>query len=317
MSTQTTPNFKPEINLAHELIQILKTVLLLERPYGAGYIARIVTGDSRFELRKVTHKQLETFGSLDEHSKFRIEDIVYHMIESNLLEVTDPQYGTIQITEIGRAWLNEPKDWIVNRKQVFTGWWGYELLSAIRNIRKEAAAHSGKLPYELFSNYALARIVHGLPQTEEGLREIPGMKNLDQATLLLILTAIHEIVEKKAEDAESGIHSKANSPSHRQVKDLYESGFSLEEIAQRRNLQTQTARGYLFTLHKAGKLDLNPWIEQHLDPKVLFKGTEYFRSVDDRRLKSAQQVLGMDYDTLAFCRLYAEKVGESPLEYAS
>ena len=317
MSTQSTPKYNPEINLAHEFIQILKTVLLLERPYGASYVARIVTGDTRFELRKVTHKQLETFGSLDEHSKFRTEDIVYHLIESNLLEVTNPQYGTIQITEIGRAWLNEPKDWIVNRKDVFTGWWGVELLTAIRKIRNEAAAQAGKLPYELFSNYAIAKMIHELPETEEGLKKMPGMQNLDQASRLLILAAIHEIIEKKVEDTESGVHSKANSPSHRQVKDLYESGFSLEEIAQRRNLQTQKAREYLFTLHKAGKLDLNPWIEQHLDPKILFKGTEYFRSVDDRRLKSAQEVLGMDYDTLAFCRLYAEKVGEAPLKYAS
>lgn len=317
MSTTYNSYYKPEVNLIHENTQILKTVLLLERKYAAPYIARILMGDSRFDLRKVTHKELETYGALDHLSSFRIEDLVYYLVEQDLLEVDDPQYGTIVISKEGSAWLDDPQDMIVNRKDVYTGWWGFELRMAVRSIRKEAAENLGKRPYELFSNYAIAQMTRELPQTEEELDTIPSMRDLDQAVKLLILTAINQVAEKKNEDANSGIYSKAHSPSHRKVKDLYESGFSLEEIAERRKLQTRTVREYLFTLQKAGMLDLKPWIEQHLDPKILYKGAEYFRTVEDRRLKAAHEVLGMDYDTLALCRDYVDRAGEPGLQYAS
>ncbi|MEM7373704.1 MAG: RQC domain-containing protein [Bacteroidota bacterium] len=317
MTTETQKSFPTDINLQHESMQILKTVLLLDRPYSAAYISRILIGDNRFDLRKVSHKDLETFGALDAHSRFRLEDIIYYLTEEQLLEVTDPQYGTLKITDSGTQWLDNPQNMIVMRKEIFTGWWGFELLLAVRSIRKEAADRLGKQAYELFTNYTIACMIHQLPQDEQSLNALPGISQLEQAVKLLLLTAINQIVEKKEEDAVSGIHSKANSPSHRKVKDLYESGFSLEEIAERRKLQTTTVRKYLFTLHEAGKLDLNPWIEQQLDPKILYKGAEYFRSVDDRRLKPAHEVLGIDYDTLALCRHYAEKVGEPAMRYAS
>lgn len=309
--------YAQKANLIHEITQILKTVLLLERNYGAGYIARIAMGDSRFDLRKAAHKHLESYGALDSLSNLRIEDIIYYLIDLDFLEVNNEQYGTIAITDEGIAWLDEPQDMHVNRKEVYTGWWGFELRMALRSIRKDAAESADKRPYELFSNHAMVRMIRELPQTEQALDELPGMKTLSQAIKLLILTAINQIIEKKEEDANSGVYTKASSPSHRKVKDLYESGFSLEEIAERRKLQTSTVLQYLFNLEKAGKLDLNPWTEQHIDPKVLYKGAEYFRSVEDRRLSAAHQVLGIDYDTLALCRNYVDRVGEPELKYAS
>lgn len=317
MTTKSQTSYSSEINLTHEATHILKTVMLLERPYSASYISRILVGDSRFDLRKITHKELETFGALEGISKFRLEDIIYFLIDIDLLEVLDRRYGTLKVPKAGSSWLDAPQDIMVQKKEVFTGWWGLELLLALRSIRKDAADRLGKQAYELFTNYTMACMIHELPQTEEELNQLSGLKDLEPAVKLLILSAINEIVEKKEKDALKGTYSKANSPSHRKVKDLYESGFGLEEIAERRKLQTSTVREYLFTLHEAGKLNLNPWIEQHLDPKVLYKGTEYFRSVDDRRLKPAHEVLGIDYDTLALCRHYAEKVGEPAMRYAS
>ncbi|MEM7660219.1 MAG: helix-turn-helix domain-containing protein, partial [Bacteroidota bacterium] len=256
-------------------------------------------------------------GSLEELSSFRLEDLVYYLLEQGLIEVENPTYGTLSISAAGKAYLESPQDLWAQRKTVFTGWWGYALKQVLKGLRKDAASKLGKQPYELFSNHALQLMVRKLPSSKIELQAIPGLSELDAVMTEQILNEIAEISGKKAIDAEKGIFTRANSPSCRKVKEMYESGFSVSEIATRRELKETTVQGYLEILHEAGMLDLKPWIEEKLEAKALYKGTEYFRSVEDDRLKPAHEVLGLDYDTLRLCRLYVLKVGEPLMRYAS
>jgi ATP-dependent DNA helicase RecQ len=309
--------YSEQINLMPDAIQVLKCLLLLDRPYGASYLARLLRGDSRFEVRKLYHKELEIFGSLEDLSSFRIEDLIYYLMEQGLIQVDNATFGTLTISQAGKDYLEAPKDLWAKRKSVFTGWWGYALKQVLRGLRKDAAGKLGKQPYELFSNHALQLMVRQLPNTKVALLAIPGLSELDEVLTEQLLNEIAEISGKKAIDAERGIFTRAYSPSHRKVKEMYESGFSLSEIATRRELKETTVQSYLETLHEAGMLDLKPWIEEKLEAKALYKGTEYFRSVEDSRLKPAHEVLGLDYDTLRLCRLYVQQVGEPMMRYAS
>jgi ATP-dependent DNA helicase RecQ len=309
--------YSEQVNLAAEATAILKTLLMLDRAYGAGYIARLLKADTRFEVRKAYHKELEIYGALDDYSMFRIEDMTYYLLEQGLVQVDNPNFGTLTISEAGRTFLGKPQDLWAKRKEVFTGWWGWTLKTGLRSLRKDAALKLGRQPYELFSNHSLQLMILQRPNTATELLAIPGLLAVDEMLQEQILEEIREVSGKKAVDDVRGIYTKAYSPSHRKVKEMYESGFSVEEIASRRELKASTVRSYLETLHEAGMVDLKPWIEENVEAKSLYKGAEYFRSVEDNQLKPAHEVLGLDYDTLRLCRLYVQQVSEPALRYAS
>lgn len=298
-------------NITQESIQILKTALLLERNYSVSYLVRIVQADDRYEFRKPLHKELETYGTLEGLPSSRIEDITHYLIEQGMLRVNNRLYGTIDITDQGRDYLSDPSDIEASRQDVYRGWDGVQLSIALRNMRREVAEQSGKPPYEVFTNFVLSLIVRRMPATEEELRRIDGMRNLSATVKARILKETIQILNlKQRNDATGGSLQKAFSPGHRKIKDLFEGGFGVDEIARRRGVKSATIRQALAELHEAGMLDLKPWIEREVDSLTLHKGAEYFRSTHSPRIDEARQVLGYDYDILHLCRAYTSQVQE-------
>ena len=300
----STYNPNKVLDIREESVQILKTILLLDKSYSAGYLARVLQASEQFPLRNANHKELETYGVLSEHTYGNIADIIDYLIQESLLEVAHPTMGTLKVTAKGEEFLGDPQPLEVNRQNLRKSWYQYELMMKLKELRVQYAAKEELAPYLVFTNFTLRQLITILPETMAEMDEIPGMADQEESLKLQILASISEILEKKSQDDVSGIYSRAHSPSHRKVKEMYESGFDPAEIARRRKLQLGTVRNYLITLHQAGEIDLKPWIEETVDNKALHKAGEYFKQANSPKLKEAHEVLGLDYDTLELCRLY-------------
>ncbi|MEL6673831.1 MAG: HRDC domain-containing protein [Bacteroidota bacterium] len=305
------------LQIEHETTQVLKTVLLLPRAYSASYTVRVLLGDERFPLKDVAHRELETYSSLEDKTFGFVEDLVQYLLRRGFLQIKNTLYGTIEIGESGRSFLDQPEPIAVSRKELRKSWYDYQLLNTLRKLRKEIAEQEGKPPYTVFTNFAIQQILEKRPDSEEALLRIPGLENLPAPQRLILLTEITTLNEKIALDDRTGIYTRAFSPSHRKVKELFESGFELQEIAQRRNLQPNTVSEYLRNLARAGELDLKNWIEKQVESKALHRGAEYFRQAERPRLTEAHQVLGLDYDVLEWCRVYAQAGQEPRAVYAA
>ncbi|MEO1447927.1 MAG: RQC domain-containing protein [Bacteroidota bacterium] len=285
--------------------EILKTLMFLDRPYSAAYVARILQGDTRYELRKVVHSELETFGSLEVNTRQQIIDMIYYLIDQGYIEVKNQAFGTIAITQMGENFLSQPEAIELPRKELFSGWSYFQLMQELRTIRQGVAEAQHKEAYEVFTNHTMTLLLRHMPVDESALLKIPGIADLERATQLELLMAITKMSHKVEEDGRSGIYSRAYSPSHRKVKELFEEKFPLEDIAQRQGLTVERVRECLFNLHRAREIDLLPHIPELIDAQSLHKGVEYFKQVEDQRLKPAHEVLGLSYDTLKLCRLQA------------
>ena len=308
-------NTKTQIH--EEAVQILKTVLLLEKAFSPDYVQRIVTGNKRFPLRNINHEDLETFGSLEDVFFGRVIGIIDYLIKAEMLEVKNPQFGNLAITEKGESWLTNPEELEVDATEVRQVWYQQELSLQLRNVRKDLAEELACEPYELFTNHTMRQIVKHMPETMAELNQIAGMEEAEESVRLLIVAEIGRIMEKKALDDKTGIYTRANYPSHRKVRDLYQAGMAPDEIAKRRKVKLSTVEEYLSTLHRAGHVDLKPYIEETVDNKLLHKASKYFQQAENARLKEAHQVLGIEYDVLRKARTYAAEVWEAPLAYAS
>lgn len=294
------------LDIGMEAMAVLKTVLLLEKDYSGNYIQRILTGNGSFGWKRQQHKRLETFSELGEHHFAFVDDLINYLIKLGLLKVSNPAYGSISLTDQGKKWMENPESLMTTRGELRKSWYQIQLITALKALRKETAEQKDKQPFELFTNYTMDVLAEKLPQTEEALKAIPGVEKMDGATRLMVLTEITRIVEKKEIDDETGVFRKAYSPSHQKIKELFLSGKTVVEIAGERDLSQRTVTNYLENLHLAGEIDLRPWIENTIDGKVLHKVTQYFKQVQSRGLKQAFEVLGVDYNTLRFCRLYMD-----------
>ena len=91
-----------------------------------------------------------------------------------------------------------------------------------------------------------------------------------------------------------------------EIKDLLESGHTLPEI---RTLLGITLSDLVITLcdmHKAGLVDLVPWIERNVNAKTLFSATEYLTRVPNPTLAEGASALGIDINLMRFAeaRIY-------------
>ncbi len=298
----------PPTDVSARAMQILKTVLLLDRNYSAGYIARILTADDIYGFRKDEHRQLETFGALEGENYNQLENLMGFLIRHQLLTIEDQVYGTIGISEAGTHYLSEPKPLMATRRQLSRTWYEMELIMNLRQLRREMAEERELAPYELFSNFAINRLVDVLPENSVELSQIPSMINLPEDCWSRVLEVVRDAIETKAKDeASGGLYTKAHSPSHRKAKELFDAGKSLEEIAREASWKPATVENYLLTLHKTGQINLHPWIEKMIPEKDLHRGAQYFAGAGDGRMEVAHKTLGLDYDTLRWCRLYSQE----------
>ncbi|MEM6630149.1 MAG: HRDC domain-containing protein [Bacteroidota bacterium] len=309
-----------KVNITEDAITILKTVMLFDQPYGMNYLARILLGSKDYGFKNEMHTELETFGLFKEVRIDRIRDLINYLIKKEFLFVSNKRYGIIAITQGGENFLDKPETLEVLPRYLYTNRHDRRLYKVLRSLRKELASQEGKPPFHIFTDYTLQCLVEAKPSTVSELKNIPGIGDY-KADIYgqALLKTFEEHAEQKAEDSKTKLIQMANSPSHQEVKALFESGMDIPSIAERRQVQPTTVKSSLYRLHNTGQIDLNPWIEQQVTDSDLEKGTEYFRNSSNTKLKEAYEQLGMDYETLRLCRMYVNKVTtlEEELRYAS
>ncbi|MDP5171697.1 MAG: HRDC domain-containing protein [Bacteroidia bacterium] len=313
MSQQVTSNTTINIRPAAEAL--IKTVLLLDRPYGFSYLTNITRGDDQF-LKQQAHRELETFGELEEENFGFVQDVAWYLIRAGYLTVANKQFGTISATIKGESFLEEQEKLEVEKEVLRMQWFHLLLTGELRDLRRKEAEAAGKEPYEIFTNFMMMGIARLMPADEGALRRIPGLDKIDKTLAEKILSKIANTSQEMVRDEELyGAISKAYSGSHRKVKEMFESGIEVDEIARRQNIKTNTLYGYLENLHLAGHINIKPWIEDQVDGKVLHRGTDYFKQAKSNRLTDAHDVLGLDFETLRLCRVYARPLEEPAAEY--
>ena len=302
MKMQMTAN---QLDIRHEALTLIKTVVLLEKQYAANYLARIVCADERYEFRSVDHRSLETFGELDGMYPFKVENLIAYLVEANYLEVGDIRTGTLKVSEKGMAFYKIPTEMPVDEKAIGRAWYDIRLERKLKAVRKEFAVQEEKSPYEIFTNYVIKQIVKRKPKSALALRDVPGINRISEACEKAVLACIQNITEIMARNEQDGIFTKVFSSRHRQIGKMFREGMTPEEITLKLNVQQKTVNRYLFELHQVCEIDLSSWIETKVEAKDLHRGTDYFKSVEKPYLKEAKRVLELDYPILELCKAHA------------
>ena len=294
-----------KINLNNEVIYLLKTMELLQKPSTINYLLNIVTGSNIYAWKKSGHDQLETFGALAWCESVRLHRTIQIMVDMHLIEGVPKNLQSVRITPQGQRFLENPKPVEVYPDKVKLNGNDFSLLYFLKEIRSSFAEKEGQEENTILPLFTLERIAYLRPRDEKSLSNIPGMGKVRMKKLgTSILASIQKVVTKERDEKRKKQMRMVFSPSFQKTKELWLAGYSIQEIATIRGHRLATVHAYLEKLHFADEINMRPWIEKYIDSKQLYRGVEFFKQVPKATLNEAHEVLGLSYDVLRKCKMY-------------
>lgn len=294
-----------KINVQAEAEQLLKTLALLEKPYPINYLVNLLTGSTLYGWKKAGHPKLETFGSLSKLSPVRIYRLIQILIDKQMVEGTPRTFSNIQITLRGETFLASPRKMVIRKKRLKYTHHDYLLFQLLKETRTSFSQQESKKETKILPQFTLERIAYLKPKSMKDLAAIQGMGKVRLHKLgLSILNAVNHVLDQQKREYEMKKLAAIKAPTFQQTKELWEKGYSQEEISKIKGIKLESVHQYLERLHLAGEVDMRPWIEKNVDSKELFMGVEFFKQVENGRLKEAFEATGIDYQVLRLCKLY-------------
>lgn len=295
-----------ESDIQAPAVEMLKTIVLLERAYGADYLSQMIRGmEPKFGMNP-EHSKLETYGSLKQYSMNELRLVLSSLELMGYVAATSNSYNTFKTTDKGIAFLDNPHPLYVDTMAVRFSPVEFFLLRQLSDFRSQAAKEKKKQVYEVFSNHSLDRIVKDRPDGLVELRMIPGMTHqkadeYGEGILEIIKDTMDSWEDIRLRELERVVQHY----THQKVLEMYRGGHGTKEIARTLGIAEITAKLYLADFHMLGTIDLQPEIEGWVSSGDLYRASEYFRHMSHPNIQEASKALGINYYTARLCQAYA------------
>lgn len=303
-SSATAPQ-KGQVDLQEIALQVLKTYILLEKPFGAGYVARLLRGDGLQYIKSDEHLKLETVGTIGGFSVVELRYAIQRIMEKGFLEGADKNLFRLRITSKGRDYLDQPMPMIVSWKEIRLSGEERFVQRALLDYRKKSSGDHKVPPYRIFNDMTMDYLVKELPVEQTHLL---GIGNLNEFNVKKYGSEIVKAIQKGRNQylgiQQMGLERRIQHETHQRVYRLHNEGKSPEEIAGTLGIKKSTVLSYLMNFHMAGIHDMRSFIENSIDGQDLFRCTEFFRRTVDAALSDAVNALGIDYSTARMAYTY-------------
>ena len=166
--------------------KVLSCVARVGQRFGVGHVADVLRGADTDPIRSLGHDQLTTYGLLEESSKKRLIDVIYQLVDQNLLERTSRDYPILKLNAASWEVMKSAKKvWLIptrSRKvktstQEAASWQGVDraLFERLRSLRLRIARKRGVPPYLIFSDASLRDMARRRPDTAASFLTVHGV----------------------------------------------------------------------------------------------------------------------------------------------
>ncbi|TFH38775.1 MAG: DNA helicase RecQ, partial [Bacteroidia bacterium] len=265
------------------VLQVLKTILEIKEKFKADHVARILSGVSNSAIKSYKHHKLDIFGSGDDHDeKFWNMVIRQSMIDILIVKEIE-NYGLLKLTDKGRAFLVNPKSFMLTEDHDYTdssddeGAYGSgtavvdnELFSILKDLRKQIARQKDVPPFVLFQDPSLEDMAIQYPVTIEELQNISGVGvGKAQRYGAEFIELINRYVEEKdiLRPQDLIVKSVVNKSGLKVyiIKSI-DNKRSLDDIASAKGIEMSELLTEIETIVNSGtKLDLSYYIDMVID----------------------------------------------------
>ncbi len=263
--------------------KVLSAVARLDSHYGMSYVIDFLRG-SRSEKIKDEHRQLPTYGVGAELSKEEWYRYIRELVAQKYVQQTGSEYPILKLTTKSPAVLNGTEkvffNQVISTKESDEDEPPYEneLFSRLKRVRATLAAAENVPAYIIVSDASLVELATYLPNNEIELRKMSGFGDTkvarygsDFIQTVTNYCHVHQLssrVDQKIPTTSSAPRRRTKaatttSTTQQESLDLFQTGFSIAEIAARRELSPGTIEGHLAHFVALGTLRLSDVVSPH------------------------------------------------------
>jgi len=290
--------------------------------FGANYIIEVLCGSKSDKIFSNGHQNLSVYNIGNEFTKNQWHSLANQFISKGLLK-REPEFGSLKITEKAiNVLLRKEKVYGIVKEAVEISakpkggeqQYDNELFELLRKKRKIIADNNDVAPFVVFSDKTLIQMAALYPQTEKQMLEISGVgiAKLEKygAPFLSVIKSYclqNNIQVKRngnAKPLNSAIRPKLR---HVEVSEQFNSGKSIQELAEQYNVQPQTIVNHLFRFQREGYELNKDYVADNckVSPEIIERVFEAFRQEGTATLSTVFESLNKEiqYDDLHFLRL--------------
>jgi ATP-dependent DNA helicase RecQ len=171
---------------------LLKAVTALDETQKAKHICSFLSGSSTSDIKSYKHDLLPDFGIGKERDEHFWNAVLRQATVFGLLSKDIETFGVLSITEDGKAFLKEPKSFILLKEHDFSNTddddsivqanskesvFDDELYQLLLDLRKSISKERGIPPFVIFQEPSLKDMCFQYPITKEDLTNIQGVGN--------------------------------------------------------------------------------------------------------------------------------------------
>jgi ATP-dependent DNA helicase RecQ len=291
----------------------LSAVARLKERFGTGIVVDFLRGSRNIKITE-EQKQLKTYGVGADISKTDWFRHIRELTALGYLQVTDDVYPVLKLTPKSEAVLKglETVELIASQtteehQPVEAIPYEAELLTELKNIRRDIALHENIPAYIILSDATLLEMATYLPQSLDEMRLISGFGDVKLARygreFLLpvkdycqrkgLSSKIKQKAPKRERKATTERNGNANKPNDTAFNTyaLYKAGKTITEIAVERGLTSSTIEGHLSFYIYTGALDVSALVND--EKKLVIQ--DAVEKYGTEKLSPIKEVLGEDY----------------------
>jgi ATP-dependent DNA helicase RecQ len=289
----------------------LSAVFRLNERFGSGYVIDFLRGSKNEKIRQ-EHKELKTYGVGKDISKTDWQRYLRELVALGYLQFSDSEYPVLQLTSKSQAVLKGLEKVELIATQTIEEHAAEELpfendlLSILKNIRREIAEQENVPAYVIVSDATLVEIATYLPQSLDELRFISGFGDIKLARYGREFVApvktyaeerglnskiAHKSKKRDRKPRTSRENTPRNSDTRRASLELYKRDKTIAEIAAERGLSVSTVESHLSHFVQSGELDILEMVPSDKIPFI--KGA--IESYGADRLAPLKEVLGDNF----------------------
>ncbi|MBK7910001.1 MAG: DNA helicase RecQ [Bacteroidia bacterium] len=295
-----------------EVSTVLETVQAVKEKFPMEHIVNVVCGKAENNVKLHGHDQLEIFGEGSDHEPRFWTAIIRQSLLAGLLSKDIETYGTLRLTDKGKAFLKKPVKIMVVEDKDYSNTESDEeeefsgsnaaaadpvLFAQLKDLRKQIAKQKSVPPFVVFQDPSLEEMAIQYPITMDELKNISGV-GAGKATKFG--KPFVELIKKYVEENE------IDRPMDLVVKSIVnKSGLkvyliqnidrkiSLNDMATAKGMTLENLLTELETIVSSGtRIDINYYINEVVDIDRQAEVFEYFKSADSDSAEEALRELG-------------------------
>ncbi len=296
------------------ICQLLEAVLAVKELFKPNHVMNVLMGKSTANVKSCKHHQLEVFGKgAHKDQKFWYAVLRQSLIE-RFLEKDIEDYGTLRLTDAGKAFLKKPVSVKMSRDHDYdnpddgdqmtgmaqkTSATDKVLFSLLKDLRKQIAKKHNLPPFVIFQDPSLEDMAIQYPVNIDELKQITGVGSgkamrFGKPFIELIARYVEDNeIERPMDMVVKSVVNKSGLKVYL-IKNI-DRKVSLEDLAEAKGIDFDELLYELESIVASGtKIDIRYYINEVVDLDKQEEIFEYFASAETDSYRDALQELGED-----------------------